>query len=697
MPTLVSLLLLCSSVRLEGADRLMEGSKFSFGSCFAQLAGTQLTIGNAHQVRSWRLDKGRLYATSLRDLDSNTEWIARPSSLPSPTPINDQPASSFVLRGASGSFSPIEASSLRVELEARSQQNLVEYEFQIFPEAAGVRMWTEVRSTAADATLPAAAADAEPETDALEHLLIDNTHLRLISVTLRDRTDQHNELAFEQEWLVHPNEALLELPGNLFTLEDTLTGNGMIFLKEAPEPEMRPVRIPFDMWFSGSTMIVPEKADSIPATFYKLSFYGNGITGTGSGYPHTLLTYRGGRLGRIAALQQFQRQLRIFVPGRDGVLLSNTWGDRSYEGKLNEAFIRREIDAGKKLGVDVVQIDGGWQLGNTAGLSKPGGAWEGYWAADPHFWDPNPARFPSGFSALATYAHTHGMKLGLWFAPDSSNDFSNWKRDADSLLQWHQQGVDSFKLDSVKIRSSRGEQNYHALIDHVLSGSDGKILLDLDVTAETRQGYFGNIGGGPLFVENRYTDMHRYWPHQTLRNLWKLSQYVDPVRLRMEFLNAERNTRLYSGDPLAPANYSSDTLFATVMFSSPLGWFETSGLSPDFIAHATPLIARWKAERESIDRGTMLPIGSAPDGVAWTGFASIQTDARSGYLLIFRELNPSSRWNLQIAPFADVAYRISVLGGQGNVAQTREGLQVTIPQPLGFVWVKLEADVSAEH
>ena len=94
--------------------------------------------------------------------------------------------------------------------------------------------------------------------------------------------------------------------------------------------------------------------------------------------------------------------------------------------------------------------------------------------------------------------------------------------------------------------------------DGGLPGSSGQVVFDLDVTAQTRPGYFGAMEAGPLFVENRYTDWHRYWPHQTLRNLWKLSRWVDPRRLRMEWLNHTRNTEKYANDPLAPAAWSPD-------------------------------------------------------------------------------------------------------------------------------------------
>jgi len=192
-------------------------------------------------------------------------------------------------------------------------------------------------------------------------------------------------------------------------------------------------------------------------------------------------------------------------------------------------------------------------------------------------------------------------------------------------------------------------------------------------------------------VENRYTDWHRYWPHQTLRNFWKLAQYVDPVRLRMEFLNPDRNAALYQDDPLAPARYTPACLFATTMFGSPLGWFESSSLSPAFVAEAAPLIAEWKKQRDALYQGTIVPVGEAPDGVTWTGFESTSVDGRSGYLLVFRELNGDEDWTAPRGLFASGGYRVQVLGGKGSVTPSKRGFDVSIPDPLGFVWVKVDA------
>ena len=173
-------------------------------------------------------------------------------------------------------------------------------------------------------------------------------------------------------------------------------------------------------------------------------------------------------------------------------------------------------------------------------------------------------------------------------------------------------------------------------------------MFDSDVTAGLRPGYFGSPDVGPVFVENRYTDWQTYWPHLTLRNLWQLAGHVDPLRLRMEFLNNQRNTKSYGDDPLAPARYSPDALFATVMFSNPLGWFEISNLPKEYFDKVPPLVASWKKEREAIFSGHVIPIGSAPDGYAWTGFASVAKDRESARVVVFRELNEDAEWSVKI-------------------------------------------------
>jgi alpha-galactosidase len=508
-----------------------------------------------------------------------------------------------------------------------------------------------------------------------EDILLAPQHLNLTEVTLVDQSDSHNELVFEREWMLTPNEAEFQITNNLIFVENPLTSAGLIFLKIAPLPHARGTALENDF--------------KINSRLRRVQIARN--------YPVVMLAYEGGRTGRIAALQSFQRQLRVPDFSRDGVFLSNTWGDRNRDTRINETFIKKEIEAGACLGIDVIQIDDGWQKGRTKGTSK-NGVWSGWWAADPQFWEPDPKRFPSGLGPIAVAARAHGMGLGLWFGPDSSDGGTNWLRDANRILELHRDfQINYFKIDSLITSSGAALENQRRLFDRVLQASDGEIVFDLDVTADIRPGYFSVPEMGPIFVENRYTDSHSYWPHATLRNLWKLSQYVDPLRLRIELLNNERNTNLYSNDLLAPNRYRPDTLFAMTMVANPLGWFEVSGLSEDYVSALTPLVILWKRERANLQGGTVIPIGQQPDGMAWTGFASISSKNSGGYLLLFRELNNDPEFNMDVADLFHQKLSATILAGRGAVEMNDHHVKVRIPEKLDFLWIRLDSTNSVKN
>ena len=684
-----------------------------FSGCFVELTGDHLSAGNERFQRTWRIGaNGLLYAESFRDVAGGTDWLVAPSEQPAPVPVGSasllEEMRSLALNAVPKPLS-LEADSLTAELIASGERLTLRYFFQLFPGCRGVRMRLTVEGDT-EMNAPTEVGDAEAglreptgieadpvrarvgesgesegesaETDTLDVLTLAPLHLRLTQVTLQDQTDNHNELVSENEWLLHPSEEPLLLSGCLFCVEDVLTGAGLIFLKEAPLPQARPIPSPYDLH------VRPGER--------RFSFAGHGADGTGEGYAFVTLAYTDGPAGRTAALQEYQRCLRPYVPSRDGMFVSNTWGDRNRDGRINAAFMAQEIEAGARLGVDVIQIDDGWQAGTTSNsvrAESSGGVWEGFYAAQAGFWAVNPERFPGGLEPLVQAAREKGMRFGLWFAPDSSSDFAHWRWDADTILHLHRDlDIGYIKIDGVKLRSKTGERNLKAFFHNVLSESAGRIVFDLDVTAEVRPGYFGLMQPGPIYVENRYTDWRKYWPHQTLRNLWKLAHYVDPVRLRMEFLNHARNIEKYAGDLLAPSLYAPDYLFATVMFSSPLGWFEASHLPETYFAEAAPLISVWKEHREAIFSGTILPLGAAPDGVAWTGFASIAPDRRSAYILVFREASASAEWRVTLPFLTGMKQSVGsmYLGGDGEATLLPgETIGITIPKPQRFLFVKV--------
>lgn len=677
-----AILLLAATVTISFAERAEHKG------CYAEWKNGELLVGNALVERKWKISEGLLKAVSFKDKTSGQEWLRQEGKQPAPYPsgVLTKENREVTFSSRVGKLSPVEEESLIVEMKAGGEKESFEYRFQVFPSSAGVMMnFVSGAKAPADAeveekksgpdgieqTVPAEEKRGQA-VEALEDFMLSPKHLRYTQVELMDQTDHHDELVFEREWL--PMQDQFQVACNVFHVEDVATGNGLVFVKFAPLPHARPVKSAWDVRVTGAA---------------------RRMTLAGQGYPWTVIAYSSGRAGRIAAMQDFQRSLRAYVPERDGMFLSNTWGDRSRDSRVSEEFLLKEVAAGARLGVDVVQVDDGWQQGKTGNSAFGKGAWGNFRSANPEFWKPHPERFPNGLKPLVEAAQENGMKFGLWFGPDGEKDMENWKLDAEVLLgSFEKEGVEYVKIDAVQMTSPTAEANLNRFYDKVLEETEGRVVFDADATAGLRPGYFGNVRVGPVFLENRYTDWGNYWPHRTLRNLWTLSSYVDPVRLRMEFLNQKRNEKMYEGDPLAPVAYPPDTLFATVMFASPLGWFETSNLPENYFEVIPPLVAAWKEERQAIFSGHIIPIGEAPDGYAWTGFSSTSKDRKSARLVIFREMNEEGSWTTKVPLFDAADAEVTVLGGKGSVVYQNGELSVTIPETLQYVFVRLETETA---
>ncbi|MCC5847567.1 MAG: alpha-galactosidase [Verrucomicrobia bacterium] len=518
---------------------------------------------------------------------------------------------------------------------------------------------------------PASQSNASPEVS--QSWKIVGMHFRLTQLVFEDGTDTVNELVHEREWLLHPRETPC-LHGNLFCLENLSEGGGSWFVQPAPLPGARPGETPYDFRIS-----LKENHAMVE------------VTQTPGGHSWERLDWTGGDLEWTRILHEWQQGFRPEAAVHQiPAFLSNTWGDRSRDGRMREDFILTEIEAAAEVGVDIVQLDDGWQRGITSNSvhADQGGVWEGFWNQNPKFWTPHPERFPRGLEPLVEAARAHGVRLGLWFAPDSWNDFVHWERDAACVIDLHRRhGICAFKLDGIKAHSETALKNLRGFVARVLHESGGEVVFDLDITAETRPGYFGMMNCGPLFVENRYTDWHVYWPHHTLRTLWKLSRWIDPRRLRMEFLNPERNTGLYGDDPLAPAKYRLDTLFASVMFANPLGWFEVSGLSKTARRDLGAITRVWNAHREALFAGAIIPIGSCPTGYNFSGFLSVPRDVKAPvYVVLFRGDTREGEFSIELPDEVAMNGKLKILHGDGHAQISGKQLKGEIASPLGFVF-----------
>ena len=316
----------------------------------------------------------------------------------------------------------------------------------------------------------------------------------------------------------------------------------------------------------------------------------------------------------------------------------NTWGDRSQDAKIDEAFCLAELDRAARMGITLFQLDDGWQSGKSPNSKTAGGSFKDIWK-NTDYWTPNPMKFPHGLKPIVEKGKKLGIRIGLWFNPSIQNDFADWQKDAQAIIGLYKKyGICCFKIDGLQIPTKTAEQNLRRLFDTVLEQTNHEVIFNLDATAGRRGGYHYMNEYGNIFLENRYTDWGNYYPYRTLRNLWMLSRYVPAEKMQIEFLNKWRNADKYdAADPFAPARYSFDYLFAITLAAQPLAWMEASNLPGEAYATAS-LLKAYQSLQLRFHKGVILPIGEEPSGRSWTGFQSIVSDTE-GYLIVYREDN----------------------------------------------------------
>lgn len=93
-------------------------------------------------------------------------------------------------------------------------------------------------------------------------------------------------------------------------------------------------------------------------------------------------------------------------------VIYNTWF--AYGTEVDEASMRAEMERVAALGAELFVLDAGWYEGTGAAGPSDFDAGLGSWVADP-------ARFPNGLRPLRDYAHSLGLKFGIWVEPERVN------------------------------------------------------------------------------------------------------------------------------------------------------------------------------------------------------------------------------------------------------------------------------------
>ncbi|MGI8637331.1 MAG: alpha-galactosidase [Segetibacter sp.] len=507
-----------------------------------------------------------------------------------------------------------------------------------------------------------------------DKISISENNWKIKTVEFFDATDYNNNLVQEFTGLIYRQEK--KWRGNLLTATNTSTSNGFFILKEAPVSTIQLYYPGYDFTTKWGEIkvtnigVVPRQVD----------------TGWVRGYSTVIgINEQAGEMGLVRALRAYQQIQRKYDPQRDDMIVSNTWGDRNRDTRVNEHFILQEIDSAAKLGITRLQIDDGWQKGKSSN-SAFSGSLTNIWR-NKDYWDVDSIKFPGGLEKIISAAKNKGMQVSLWFNPSTDSSFKYWEKDADVLIaQYKRYPIKMWKIDGVQAPDKLAEINFRKMLDKVMQATNNEAIFNLDVTAGRRFGYFFMYRYGNLFLENRYTDWGNYYPYFTLRNLWQLSRYMPARRLQVEFLNKWRNASKYPpSDPFAPANYSFDYLFTITMMAQPLAWFEVSGL-PKEAMQLSKLINKYKTVSSDIHTGQTFPIGDEPDGFSWTGFQSLK--GNSGFFLVYREDNGNSSHTFSTLLAKGAKIDLKLVAGDGKNLSTVTGkdgnIVFTMSKPKSF-------------
>ncbi len=471
------------------------------------------------------------------------------------------------------------------------------------------------------------------ESERIGNIPFDGNHWKTSIISFKEATDYHDNLVFEKEIL--PYRKKQEMSGNILLGIHPRKNTAFFLIKEAPIAHSQ-------QYYAGYDFQIDHKS---------ITVHGIGIAPKDlnnewiQGYGYAIGLAKANTTELQKTLLTYQKQLRKHIPERDGMILANTWGDRSKDSRMNETFILKEIEQASKIGITHLQLDDGWQTGlSRNSASKAGQKWDDWSLSD---WQPHPERFPNGFKNIIATAKKKNVKICLWFNPSKANSYQFWERDADILMDYyHRYGIKVFKIDGISFVDKQSEINLRKLFTKVMLKSKGQVTFNMDVTAGHRVGYHYFNEFGNIFLENRYTDWGNYYPHRTLRNLWKLSGYVPTQRLQIEFLNNSRNSKKYPiEDVLAPQKIPLTYTSAITLVGQPLAWMEVSNLSN--IENLKNQLTVYKNISNSLHSCIVLPIGEEPSGFSHTGFIAYDTK-RPKYIVLYNEYTEQEDFKLQI-------------------------------------------------
>lgn len=420
------------------------------------------------------------------------------------------------------------------------------------------------------------------------------------------------------------------LPANTPMLREEVTTGFPVF---RPEPTTWASGEAIEYGERGVAMIKESpKAVNQPAHLTGSFFAGpGGLTSTGWGlapaeivtdrfrecWAQWSLVYSGGNDGLQRAVKRFDAARYPVFPARDMFILSNTWGPANPGGAqfTKEDFVLKEIAAVGSLGIDVMQIDDGWQ--------KSGGG--------PGAKEFLP-KYKNGWKDIKAAADKAGVRLGLWVAIRNAK-LEDLNKNLDEL------GYITWKADFEHLANRSDYESRIAKFRAVMAHAPGKTQFTLCPEYEDpRYGWYFAKEYGSIYFQNIQEAQPAHLtmvPFQVLRQHWLMAKYFPSNKLQVMLQNPKRTRK----DLSDAWQHSHAYCFAMGLPFVPQFFQSAQFLDAEGQKELKELIAAYKGVRADLFTGTTYPIGDEPTNASWSGFQTVSTGRDGGFLTLFRELH----------------------------------------------------------
>lgn len=324
-----------------------------------------------------------------------------------------------------------------------------------------------------------------------------------------------------------------------------------------------------------------------------------------------------GNDGLQMALKQFDRVRYPAFPKRDLFILSNTWGPANPGGAqfTEEDFLMKEIPALANLGIDVMQIDDGWQKGGGSSDAR----------------DFSP-KYKNGWRDIKAVADKYGLRFGLWVTAQLSTT-EEMNRNLDEL------GFISWKADFDHLANRNDYEarikKYRDVLKHSWMNTQFTLCPEYD---DPRYGWYYCKEYGSIYFQNLQESLPAHLtmvPYQVLRQYWLMTRYFNSNKLQVMLQNPKRTNPERSDGP----QHSHSYCFAMGVPFIPCFFQSAQYLDPGGQEELKNFITLYKKHREAIFNCYTFPIGDKPDNQSWSGFQMVDEQNINGYMLIFRELH----------------------------------------------------------